>query len=406
MRPRLVQPGPPRPRLAAREPRRFLILSASMGSGHDAVAAALSDRLTGMGHLVSRADVLDLLPAGLGRVIRSFYHVTISHVPALYAGIYQVFFRDGAEPRPGGTPLSGLASDGLLALTAQRRPDVVVSVFHLAAQVTGRLRAHAALAVPSAVVVTDFAIHRQWLHPGNDLHLCLAAPVAGQVARSAGRPAVACGPLVAERFTKPPSPGRVAWWRRCLAGGDRPVILLSTGAWGAASRVAQTARLLAGAGYLPVVLCGKNERLRRELSSFPGAVVLGWIEDMPGLLGAADVLIDNAAGQTALQALAVGLPVVGYRPIPGHGAEGVQRMADLGLTDYARGPGPLLRSVAALSMPGPCRRQRITAGRGLFDAGADSVACLESLAGLGRDLPRLGLASTPDDRRIIRSRYD
>ena len=176
------------------------------------------------------------------------------------------------------------------------------------------------------------------------------------------------------------------------------MILLSTGAWGAASRVAQTVRLLAGAGYLPVVLCGENERLRTRLAAFPGAVVLGWVEDMPPLMGAADVLIDNAAGQTALQALAAGLPVVGYRPIPGHGAEGVRRMADLGLTDYARGPGPLLRSVAALSQPGPYRRHRITAGRGLFDAGADGVACLESLAGLRRDFPRHGLTGTPDGR--------
>ena len=36
------------------------------------------------------------------------------------------------------------------------------------------------------------------------------------------------------------------------------MILLSTGAWGAATHVAQTVRLLAGAGYLPVVLCGEN----------------------------------------------------------------------------------------------------------------------------------------------------
>jgi len=141
MRPRLIHPGPPGPRLLAREPRRFLVLSASMGAGHDTVAAALGDRLTAAGHQVRRADVLDLLPVGLGGVIRSFYHLTISHLPALYAGIYQVFFRDGAEPRPGGTPLSGLAADRLLALTGQCEPDVVVSVFHLAAQVAGRLRA-------------------------------------------------------------------------------------------------------------------------------------------------------------------------------------------------------------------------------------------------------------------------
>jgi UDP-N-acetylglucosamine:LPS N-acetylglucosamine transferase len=363
----------------AAEGRRFLVLSATMGSGHDAVAAVLSNRLTAVGHQVSRADVLGLLPAGAGPALRAFYHVTISHLPALYAGIYEVFFRDGTVPRPGSTPLAALAADGLRTLAARRRPHVIVSVFHLAAQVAGKLRACGALQVPSAVVVTDFAVHRQWLHPGNDMHLCLAGQIAEQVTQSVSRPAVASGPLVAEPFTRPPSPDRTAGWRQRLDAGGRPAVLLSTGAWGAASGIARTVRLLAQAGYLPVVLCGENERLRRELSALPGAAVLGWVDDMPGLMSASDVLMDNAAGQTALQALAVGLPVVGYQPIPGHGAEGVRRMADLGLSDHARGAGDLLSSLRALCPPNPHRDQRIAAGRALFATDTDAVACLEAL---------------------------
>jgi UDP-N-acetylglucosamine:LPS N-acetylglucosamine transferase len=260
-------------------------------------------------------------------------------------------------------------------------------VFHLAAQVTGELRTRGALQVPSAVVVTDFAVHRQWLHPGNDMHLCLAGQIADQVTRSVSRPAVASGPLVAERFTRPPSPARTARWQRRLDAGGRAPVLLSTGAWGAATGIARTVRVLAGAGYLPVVLCGENERLRRELSAAPGAAVLGWVDDMPGLMSAADVLIDNAAGQTALQALAVGLPVVGYQPIPGHGAEGVRRMADLGLSDYAHDAGGLLCSLRALCQPNPYRDQRIAAGRALFAADADAVGCLEFLARSGVEDP-------------------
>jgi UDP-N-acetylglucosamine:LPS N-acetylglucosamine transferase len=361
--------------------RRFLILSAAMGSGHDTVAAVLAGRLTARGHHVDQADVLSLLPAGLGATVRSFYHLTISHLPALYGGIYQLFFRDGATPRPGSTPLAALAADGLLELTTRYRPDVIVSVFHLAAQVAGDLRGRGALPVPSAVVLTDFAVHRQWLHPASDLYLCLAGPVAAQVRRSAGCPAVASGPLVAGRFTRSPAPARVAAWRGCLDPDGRPAVLLSTGAWGAATRLARTVRLLAGAGYRPVVLCGENERLRRKLTACPDSRVLGWVDDMPGLMAACDVLIDNAAGQTALQALAAGLPVVGYRPIPGHGAEGVRQMAGLGLSDYARGPGDLLSALQALCTAGPCRGRRIAAGRDLFAADADGVTCLESLAG-------------------------
>ncbi|MCZ9336647.1 galactosyldiacylglycerol synthase, partial [Streptomyces sp. TRM76130] len=82
-----------------------------------------------------------------------------------------------------------------------------------------------------------------------------------------------------------------------------------------------------GHGWLPVVLCGADERLRRALSRVPGVLALGWVTDMPGLLHAARALVDNAAGQTAVQALAAGLPVVGHRPIPGHGADGVRAMA-------------------------------------------------------------------------------
>jgi hypothetical protein len=154
-------------------------------------------------------------------------------------------------------------------------------------------------------------------------------------------------------------------------------VLLSTGAWGTATGIAKTARLLDNAGYLPVVLCADNQRLRSELSKSPHAVALGWVDDMPGLMAASRVLIDNAAGQTAQEALAAGLPVVGYRPIPGHGTEGVRRMADLGLSDHAGDPRQLLRSLGILSEPGQARERRIARARAIF--AADSVTYLEAL---------------------------
>jgi UDP-N-acetylglucosamine:LPS N-acetylglucosamine transferase len=162
---------------------------------------------------------------------------------------------------------------------------------------------------------------------------------------------------------------------------------LSTGAWGAASGVLNTTRRLASSGYLPVILCGDNERLRRKAAASPHAVALGWVDDMPSVMAAASVLIDNAAGQTALEAMATGLPVVSYRPIPGHGAEGVRRMAEIGLSDYVPDPEQLLRSVARLSAPGPVRERRVAAGRALF--AANGVRSLEALAG--------GVSLTPQE---------
>ena len=347
---------------------RFLILSAGMGSGHDAVAAELARRLAAAGHEPVRADVLDLFPAGIGNGLRTFYRTAVGRLPLLYAGVYGAFFRPGRGPRPGSTPLAALADDALLDLVDKERPDVVVAVFHLAAQVTGRLRARGALAVPSAVVITDFAVHRQWLHSGNDLHLCLTAGIAERVRRAVARQAAVCGPLVGERFLGPAH--GAAGWRRRLGGSSGGPVLVSAGAWGVGTRIAATARLVSAAGFLPVVLCGDNMRLRREIARVPGALAPDWVEDMPGLMAASRALIDNAAGQTALEALAMELPVIGYRPIAGHGAAGVRAMAVDGLSDHARDSWSLIRSLDALGPPGAAREQRIAAGLALFTDGA------------------------------------
>ncbi|MGW3064945.1 MGDG synthase family glycosyltransferase, partial [Streptomyces sp. NPDC001130] len=164
-----------------------------------------------------------------------------------------------------------------------------------------------------------------------------------------------------------PAPG-AARWRERFAGQapGRPPVLLSAGAWGAASRPDATARLLAGAGYLPVVLCGRNPRLRGRVARVPGTLALDWVDDMPGLLSAAYALVDNAAGQTAVQALAVGLPVIGYRPLPGHGVDGVRRMSGLGVAELAPdGPG-LLAALGRLAADGRERAERVARGRALF----------------------------------------
>jgi UDP-N-acetylglucosamine:LPS N-acetylglucosamine transferase len=365
--------------------RRFLILSAGMGSGHDTVARELAARLEAAGHQAILADVLELLPARIGGGLRATYRRVIERVPVLYAGIYQVFFRGGrggsgdgnggARLRPGSAPLAVLAERRLLALAGRHQADVVVSVFHLAAQVAGRLRARGVLTVPSAVVMTEFEAHRQWLHPGNDLYLCHTEDIAAEISKETGCPAAGNGPLVGARFAEcmpATSLTRADRWRRDLSPDGRPLVLLSTGAWGIGSSLARTARLLDRAGYAPAVLCGENKRLHRRLSALPEVRVLSWVEDMPGLMWAASALIDNAAGQTAMEALAAGLPVVGYRPIPGHGADGVRVMARLGLSNLARDEEELLSSLWALARPGPTRERRIATGRAVFRSGAIS----------------------------------
>lgn len=382
--------------------RRFVILSASMGAGHEAVAAELSRRLTARGHRVETIDILSLLPLGLGPGLRRFYAVVIRRAPWVYGVIYRLFFVPRGRIRGGTGPVVAPMAAALRRRLEPGPPDAVVPVFHLAAQVCGRLRARGALRAPSAVLVTDFAVHRQWVHPGNDVHLCPTTRAADAVRRMGGRGVHVVGPVVNPAFVSPADPDRDAAGadpdagpapgqdppRRLHPAPDtaRPApgpqrgapVLVSGGAWAAGSRLERTAALLAAAGYVPVVLCGRDQGLRRRLARVPGTVSLGWTDDMAVVLSGVRALVDNAAGQTAVQAMAAGVPVVAHRPIPGHGADGARRMAQAGAATLADDERGLLAALDRLTADGPARAAVVAAGRRLFVADA-AVALVDTV---------------------------
>jgi hypothetical protein len=140
------------------------------------------------------------------------------------------------------------------------------------------------------------------------------------LAKELGAPRVeVVEPLVTAKFQALP-PGRRALVRQRLgiAPGHR-LALIVAGSWGVGN-VIGTVRELAGMTDLtPVVVCGRNEDLRRRLAAEPNCVALGWVDWMPELVASSDVLIQNAGGMTCLEAFASGVPVVSRNCIPGHG---------------------------------------------------------------------------------------
>ncbi|MEN3536692.1 hypothetical protein AAH991_16375 [Microbispora sp. ZYX-F-249] len=366
---------------------RALIVSASMGAGHDAVAAELARRLTVAGVRAETVDVLALLPLRLGALLRWWYRVVMLRAPWLYALVYRVFFVSRRAPST--SPLTVVAAAGLARVVRRVRPSLVVPVFHVAAQAAGHLRARGRLAAPSVVVLTDFAVHRLWLHPGNDRYLCPDAATALAVTAALGRPAFRCAPIVRPGFAASRDHAGTADVRARLGLRDGgPIVLVCAGSWGV-GRVAETAGILARSGrYAPVVLCGRNERLRRRLGRLLGragaGAALGWRDDLAGLLASAYALVDNAGGLTCREAFAAGVPVVTYRPIAGHGGDGVRAMARAGVSVHVRRRRDLLRALDRLQ-PGLPGRAALTArAAALFTASPAESLLLPGLAAASR----------------------
>jgi len=118
------------------------------------------------------------------------------------------------------------------------------------------------------------------------------------------------------------------------------VVLVSGGGWGVGDVEGAVATALAlGVGRV-VVMCGRNEPLRRRLAVRFGAVpqvtLLGFTTEVPSLFAAADALIHSTAGLTVLEAWAVGCPTISYGWGRGHIRANNRAYARFGIADVAR----------------------------------------------------------------------
>ena len=313
----------------------ILIVSASMGAGHDGAARELRQRLEGDGHTVVVKDYLKAFPLGIGRIVRFSYKWELQLAPWSYDATYRLWYTLPSMVGPLSVLLTLLTGRRVRRWIGDSDARAVVSTYPLASLVLGRARRRRRLQVPVTTFITDFAVHPLWAAPGVDLHLAVHPRAAESARAQTGAPAFAPGPLVSARFTAGDTDRASA---RAALGlpADQRIALLVAGSWGVGDMRPTFDEILATDTWLPLVVCGNNDRLRQQLRSRRAGWVYGWTDEMPSLMAAADVLVENAGGLTCMEAFACGLPVVSYRAIAGHGRGNAREMEAAGVVSVAR----------------------------------------------------------------------
>ena len=306
---------------------RVLILTASVGEGHDLPARMLADGLR-----LERPDVDVVIEDGLaalGGLITAFsesaprvvfFHPTLRWLWDLTFVLLVRFaplriLTQRALVRVGGA--------GLLALIERVHPDVVVSGYPQTTEVLGRLRRAGRLHVPAVGVVTDLSAMRFWSARGIDLHEITHPESIPEIRRVAGNETriEPVRGLTAPEFYEPRDRGEA----RAAVGvpPDGKLVVVSGGGWGVGDIVgaAETALELGEVGHV-VCLCGHNdsllEQVRRRFDGNARVRAVGFTERMSDWLAAADALIHSTAGLTALEAIMRGCPVISYGWGRGH----------------------------------------------------------------------------------------
>jgi processive 1,2-diacylglycerol beta-glucosyltransferase len=328
---------------AALRRRRVLILTASVGAGHDLPAATLAAQLRG-----ERPDVEIVVEDALA-AIGGAVKLMSADIATVVFFRFQLLWDIGFWLFAGCTPtrratqrlLAQQSAPDLLRLIARTRPDVIVSTYPNITEVLGRLRRTGRLDVPVCAAITDLAALHYWASPGVDVHLVTHPESIPEVRRIAGASTMihCVHGFSLPGFREAMSVGEAR--DRLGLPQDGAVVLVSGGGWGVGDVLgAVRESLRVDAVSAVVCLCGHNERLRRQLeSSFAGEPrvrVEGFTDRMAVWMAASDVLVHSTCGLTVLEALMRGCAVVSYGWGRGHIRVNDRALRRFGLADVVR----------------------------------------------------------------------
>ncbi|NYH80957.1 WS/DGAT/MGAT family acyltransferase [Actinopolyspora biskrensis] len=341
-----------------RKPERVLLLSADIGEGHNATARATEEALRRLwpGCETLRLDTLKVMGPGVGPLFRWIYVRNVESTPWLYDLFYNALWRQRWFADASRGFVGAWVGPLLRRRIRDHAPDVVVSTYPMATAGLDRLRRGGELAeVPVSAIVSDFCPHPFWVYPEIDLHYVMSRASLRALHRAQPDAAGAvCVPPVSGDF-RPVAKETARGSAGVPVAGFQLLVACGSLSFGAVERAVDTALAEPGIDHI-VVACGRNEQLRRRLLERPDPtgklLPLGWRDDMPELTAAADLVLSNAGGATALEAMACGRTVLMFEPIAGHGRANAELMARAGLAELCHDTDELAKTLHDLSTDG------------------------------------------------------
>ena len=316
------------------------ILYATAGGGHKSAALAIKEAFDAQPELNINCRLIDTLkeyaPAPLDLVPEA-YGQMIKQPKLLWTPIYKI--SDGPRRTKFFTQtISAFARRGADRLVEENPSHAFVSVYHLANAPIFDALERRGLRTPFITVVTDLVTTPPvWFDRRARLHI-VPTEAAKDRALGYGIPAdrvEVIGLPISSRFSAP-MPSQAELRRKLGWDANKRVLLLFAGGEGRGPLL-EVCEAIAEA-HLDITLAivtGKNARLRRKLerkaSSFPMPMhVYGYVDNMPELMHAADMLATKAGPGTISEALATGLPMLVYAYLPGQEEGNVSLVTESG----------------------------------------------------------------------------
>jgi processive 1,2-diacylglycerol beta-glucosyltransferase len=299
---------------SSQSPKRILILTASMGEGHNTAARNIRDALAAESN--GRVETLVVDPytrsnPALNRLIQRAYARLINGHPRLWKAVFALL----SSPKviEGMAPLLSQLIASVRQLLQEFQPDLVVSTYPVFGFVMEKIHASAP-STPFFMVITDSTmINRTWYRYACDGAIVADEPTA-TVLRNDGVPPGKIHTLgfpVGLQFDGflPAPPPADGLWRILFFPGGPP------------ERAIATLDMLSRIENIhTTVVTGRRKDAHAALTraGLPRrGELIGWTDQMPVLMGSHHIFIGKAGGATVQEAIAAQIPFVVNHIVPG-----------------------------------------------------------------------------------------
>ncbi|BBB93200.1 MAG TPA: glycosyltransferase [Methylomusa anaerophila] len=305
-------------------PNKVLFISAPIGAGHTRAAQAVSDVIIDHYPDVETCicNVFDFFSPQFGELLLKGYLKILEYYPQAYGRMYDWGNASGMALYSRDL-LSRYLAGRMFKFIADYQPTVIVCTHATPAGLVAWLVRQGKINIPAAAVITDYVVHRLWIYREiaryyvADILLRDSMIQQGVEPSSIGITGIPVLPVFTQKLNKQQTRKKLGLKE------DLKTILIMGGGAG----VLPMEQILSLCNNLDVSLqlvlvTGKNTTLYDKLNKLKNTLrrpahIYGYVDNVYELMAAADIFVSKPGGMSAAEAMATGLPLIIFRPIPG-----------------------------------------------------------------------------------------
>jgi processive 1,2-diacylglycerol beta-glucosyltransferase len=308
---------------------KVLLAYASVGAGHEQAARALGEVFEQRGWETRYVDFLDEVPAAMRFVMCDAYLELIKILPLAYDLAFQhTVTQDLKEAERTSTLLANVGYRRLRELALMEAPDAIISTNLWPTLALSKVKQHRLQGTPLINCFTDYVLQTLYMAKGVNWHVSANEQITATFEASHRR---VRQPIYS--FGIPVRPAFAVHHSRQEARAmldipqDAHLAIVIGGGLGLGNILEACDTLTSrpfGEPVTVVALCGNNADVLSQIGSLAVArsathtiTAVGWTDQIPTYMQAADLLVSKAGGVTLAEAAAVGVPLVIFQPLPG-----------------------------------------------------------------------------------------